>query len=199
MAVRQLSLLAAGVLPARIEDLEGWLAGPGQLVVRGPAARLAVRVGADQPWRVAALSTQLTEAHLSAEVARVAASPAALSVRTAFTVELATMAARWRAGSTKRVPADFALDGARLRSWFLAAGGLGADGDVELGLGPGEEAVWAALGGALAGLGFAPVLHTGSARRPGAPAYRLVGRRRRARLAELLGEPPEGWPQGQWP
>jgi len=53
-----------------------------------------------------------------------------------------------------------------------------------------------AVGAALAAIGLPPVLLSA---RAGGPAYRITGRRRIARLAELVGDPPDAAPEGAWP
>jgi hypothetical protein len=63
-------------------------------------------------------------------------------------------------------------------------------------LGPSDEPAWTAVGAALAAVGLSAALLSP---RAGGPAYRISGRRRIARLAELVGDrpapvPPEAWP-----
>jgi hypothetical protein len=107
-----------------------------------------------------------------------------ITFRTAFSAVLAPLADRWLPTGRKEVPKRFALDGRRLRLWVAAAGSpdgvnafrLRADLDVE---------------DALNAVGL-PVTAVDA-------AYKIVGRRRLARLAELIGEPPAGVPPGAWP
>ncbi|MDT4987693.1 MAG: hypothetical protein QOI74_1787 [Micromonosporaceae bacterium] len=73
-------------------------------------------------------------------------------------------------------------------------GDPGNGGDPTAG---GDEALtWEIVGAGLAAAGLPAVLLTP---RAGGPAYRIVGRRRLARLAELVGEAPAGAPPGGWP
>ncbi|GAA0793738.1 hypothetical protein [Spirilliplanes yamanashiensis] len=82
------------------------------------------------------------------------------------------------------------LSGARLRLWVAAAGTV-EPGGVVLDLDPGADLDQ--VEGALARVGLAPALI--KERR----AFRISGRRRLARLAELVGERPAAAPEGAWP
>jgi hypothetical protein len=118
-------------------------------------------------------------------------------VRTAYSSALAPLGDRWLRGTAKAVPRGFALDGRRLRLWLAAAGAPDGPRGYTLRLGAGDgEQVWQAVGGALATAGL-PAMMLGP--RAGGPAYRLVGRRRMARLVELVGEPPRHAPPEAWP
>lgn len=118
--VSQLSLFSAEARAPSYADLEGLLAGPGQVVTRQRAARIGVVVA--EEWRVDALVAELRRLELDAEV-----EPAeqGTAVRTPFLAELVPIARAWASGAVKRPPQGFALDGARLRWWCLAAGRLG--------------------------------------------------------------------------
>lgn len=190
----QLSFFAAGAAPAAYGDLDGLLAGPGQVVRRGTTARVSVVVPTVDSWRVAALVAGLDELGAQPEVA-VTSDAALTSVRTAWLPELAATAARWARGAAKRPPVGFALDGARLRWWCVAAGAGDAVGHL-LRLGDNDEAVWPTVGGALSSAGLPATL---LGRRGGGPAYRVVGARRLTRLRELVGEPPPAAPYMAWP
>jgi hypothetical protein len=107
----------------------------------------------------------------------------------------------------KHPPGDFTLDGRRLRLWVIAAGRPDGNQAYFLRLGPSDatrlpdfvasgEPVWDKVGGALAAAGLPAVL---LGPRAGGPGYRIVGRRRLARLAELIGEPPSQAPPDEWP
>jgi hypothetical protein len=91
------------------------------------------------------------------------------------------------------------LDGPRLRWWCLCAGTAYLDAAAPmytLALGASDEPAWGSVGAALAAAGIPGVL---VGPRADGPAYRIVGRRRLARLRELVGEPPPGVPAEGWP
>lgn len=97
----------------------------------------------------------------------------------------------------KSAPRDLVLDGRRLRLWLAACGSPDGAQAYALRLGPDDgEDVWQAVGSALAAVGMPAVLVGPGA---GGPAYRVVGRRRLARLGELVGDPPPHAPPGTWP
>jgi hypothetical protein len=95
----------------------------------------------------------------------------------------------------KHPPPGFALDGRRLRLWAIAAGERDGAAAFTLKLGVSDESTWQIVGAALATVGLPPVL---LGPRAGGPAYRIVGRRRLARLAELVGDPPPGVSTENW-
>lgn len=111
-------------------------------------------------------------------------------VRTPFRTDLTPLAARWLDGSVKTVPPDFELNGAVLRVWALAAGSWMESAYV-LGLDPNAPQTHAPLQNALLASGLPCTLI-------GAPALRVTGRRRLARLAELVGSPPQGVAMSTW-
>jgi hypothetical protein len=190
---RQLSLFGVEARPPAPGDLEGLLAGAGQLVRMGGTARISIVV--DAPWRARVL---LAECALRGLVATAEASTVegSIAVRTAFSSALAPLGPVWLRGAVKYPPAGFALDGRRLRLWTAAGGSpAGANGFV-LRLGASDEPAWGPVGAALAGVGL-PATLLGP--RADGPAYRIVGRRRLARLAELVGDPPAQAPAGAWP
>lgn len=184
----QLSFFTAGMRPPEVDDLEGILAGPGQAVRRGDRARLSVRVDAE--WRADALIEACAERGLAARREE----GGDLVVQTVFSRELLELAHRWLRGAVKAPPTGFVLDGARLRLWALAAGTAGHGGYL-LRLGPSDPTAWPAVGGALAAAGV-PAVFVGP--RADGPGYRVVGRRRLARLRELVGDPVAG-ADGDWP
>jgi hypothetical protein len=199
----QLSFFSAAARLPQTADLAGVLCGPAQLVRRddsGGAARISVVL--NDPWRVEAFAAELELRGLDPErVAAVAtdgwanARPAT-SVRTPFTDELAGLADQWSGGGAgKRPPAGLALDGAMLRLWYVVAGRPWEAGHA-LGLGDHDGGAWAAVGALLAKAGL-PATLVGP--RGDGPAYRLTGRRRLARLVELVGDPPPQAPEGSWP
>jgi hypothetical protein len=189
---RQLSLFGVEARPASPLDFEGLLAGAGQVVRMGGTARVSVVV--DQPWRARALLAEATARGLAATCERTEVE-GHIGFRTAYSSALAALGTSWLRGAVKHPPPGFALDGRRLRLWTIAAGGRDGAAAFTLRLGASDEPCWAAIGAALATAGLPAVL---LGPRAGGPAYRLVGRRRLARLAELVGEPPSGSPAGNW-
>jgi len=187
----QMSLFSAAAREPRVTDLDGLLAGPGQVVRRGATARISVVV--TDEWRVGVLTAELATIDITAE--HEAAEPGSTTVRTPWLAELRPVADAWTAGAVKRPPAGWALDGARLRWWCLAAG-WGQPGLYSLALGVSDEPAWQPIGAALAASGVPGVL---VGPRADGPAYRVVGQRRLARLRELVGDPPDGAPEAAWP
>jgi hypothetical protein len=187
----QLSLFSAAAREPRLDDVDGLLAGPGQVVRRTGSARLSVVV--DDGWRVTGLVAELAVLGLEAEIEP--AEPGSVTVRTPWLAELLPVADAWTRGAVKTPPPGWVLDGARLRWWCLAAG-TGQPSVYTLALGPSDEPAWQAVGAALAASGVPGVL---VGPRADGPAYRIVGQRRLARLRELVGDPPEGVPMTQWP
>jgi hypothetical protein len=118
-----------------------------------------------------------------------------LGVRTSYAATLAPLAAAWLRGAVKRPPDGFHLNGPRLRLWAVAAGTAEPLG-FTLRLGASDDACWDPVGAALAAIGLPAVL---LGPRAGGPAYRVTGRRRLARLAELMGDRPPAAPAGVWP
>ncbi|MFF3867403.1 hypothetical protein [Micromonospora sp. NPDC001898] len=98
-------------------------------------------------------------------------------------------------GPVKRPPAGFHLNGRRLRLWVAAAGKSDPPGFL-LRLGVDDEACREPVGAALAAVGLPAALLDAEA---GGPAYRITGRRRLARLADLIGDPPSTAPSLAWP
>lgn len=188
---RQLSVFGVEALPAAPADLEGLLAGPGQVVRMGGTARVSVVV--EERWRAAALVDEVRSRGL--QVSCVLTADEHIGVRTAYSSALAPLGAAWLRGAVKLPPRGFALDGRRLRLWLIAAGQCDRFA-VQLRLGPSDEPAWEPAARALAAAGL-PATLVGP--RAGGPAYRIVGRRRLARLAELVGEAPPQAPDGGWP
>ncbi|MET7371384.1 hypothetical protein [Micromonospora arida] len=189
---RQLVFFGADAAEPTVADLAGLLAGPGEVVRMGGTARLSVQV--DAAWRVHVLVAELASRGLAAsweptEGARHA-------VRTSYTRVLKPLAAAWLHGTTKRPPAAFHLTGRRLRLWLAAAGTPEPPDCFLLRLGADDQECWEPIGVALASAGLAgPLLGPGE----GGPAYRIAGRRRLARLAELVGGAPSAAPADAWP
>jgi hypothetical protein len=188
---QQLSFFSAEALPPSVHDVEGLLCGPGQVVRRADTARVSVVVV--QPWRVAALLDALAVVELEGET--VPSEEGRTAVRTPFAPALLPLARRWTSGAVKLPPPRLHLDGPRLRWWAMAAG-RGDHAGYAFGLGLSDEQAWPAVGAALAAAGV-PGTFVGP--RGDGPAYRIVGRRRLARLRELVGEPPDGVPATDWP
>lgn len=190
-----MSLFSAGAREPQLADLDGLLAGSGQVVRRGREARVTVVVA--DSWRVGALSAELAAVGLEAELDDVVAEDRgpAVAVRTPWCEELRPLADAWTRGAVKIPPADWALDGPRLRWWCMADGHVGP-ATYALMLGPNDQPAWAPVGAALAAAGV-PGMLVGP--RADGPAYRIVGTRRLNRLRELVGEPPAGAALTEWP
>ncbi len=188
----QLSLWSAGTREPAAADLEGLLAGPGHIAVRGAEARIGVVVSANRIDRL--LSALVDDLDLTGEVVDIVGETG-LAVRTPWLTTLRPIAREWQQGAVTRPPAGWSLDGARLRWWCLAAG-RAQDETYLLPVGPTSEAAWPGVGAALSAAGV-----TGAfvGPRAGGPAYRVVGRRRLLRLRELVGDPPPGTPAVDWP
>jgi hypothetical protein len=189
--VSQLSLFGASAREPALADLDGLLAGNGQVVRRDRAARVSVVVA--EPWRADVLATQLSD--LLGLEAETAPAELGLTVRTPWLADLLPMANAWSRGAVKLPPPGWVLDGARMRWWCLAEG-VAAPGVYTLHLGASDQQSWLAVGSALAVAGV-PGLLVGP--RADGPAYRIVGRRRLGRLVELVGDPPAGVPSTAWP
>jgi hypothetical protein len=187
----QLSLFGAAAREPSLADLEGLLAGTAQIVRRGESARLSVVV--EPGWRVGVLVSALAESFdLTPDVIPAETGSA---VGTPWMVELRPLADSWTRGAVKRPPDGWVLDGARLRWWCLADGRRLA-GMYTLALGASDEHAWLSVGSALAAAGIPGAL---VGPRADGPAYRIVGRRRLARLLELVGDRPAGVPDDAWP
>jgi hypothetical protein len=174
-----------------VTDLEGLLCGPAHLVQRADAARISVVV--PDPWRAEALQADLVVLGLDGDV-RPTLRGDGISVRTPFDPRLLPLARRWTRGAHVAPPPDLVLDGGRLRWWLIAAGMPDPLGWL-MKLNP-TEAVWAPAGSALAGAGVCGAF---LGPRGDGPAYRLTGKRRLARLRELIGDPPASAPVEAWP
>lgn len=197
----QLSFFSAAARIPDADDLAGLLCGPAQVVRREDAARVSVVL--TEGWRVETLAAELALRDLDVEVVVADETDGwsgqrggARSVRTPFLASLVPLAESWASGGAgKRMPPRLVLDGPMLRLWYVAAGRPWEAGHA-LGLGEHDEAVWPAVGALLAAGGL-PGAFVGP--RGDGPAYRLTGRRRLTRLAELVGDPPADAPDGTWP
>src|SRR4051794_41510639 len=144
----QMSLFSAAAHEPRLADLDGLLAGPAQVVRRSAPARISVVV--TEEWRVDGLVAEMARVGIVAE--REPAERGSTTIRTPWLAELLPIADAWTAGAVKRPPADWELDGARLRWWCLAAGS-GQPGLYSLALGDSDEPAWQPIGAALAASG----------------------------------------------
>jgi hypothetical protein len=206
---RQLSLFGVEARPASPLDFEGLLAGPGQVVRMGGTARVSIVV--EDAWRARALLGEAARRGLAATCGP-ATVAGHIGFRTAYSSALASLGSTWLRGAVKYPPPGFWLDGLRLRLWAIAAGGPDGVAAFTLRLGASDgagppvpravdpaphvgDAGWGIIGAALAACGLPAVL---LGPRAGGPAYRIVGRRRLSRLAELVGEPPVEFPAGGW-
>jgi hypothetical protein len=190
---RQLSLFGIEAAPPGPADLGGLLAGPGQVVRMGGTARVSVVV--EERWRAAALVGEMKLRNLPATC--VSTVDEHFGVRTPYSSVLAGLASAWLSGAVKLPPAGFALEGRRLRLWMMAAGYRDALA-VTLRIGRCEESVPKTLQRALASVGL-PSDIVGASGRTAGPSLRVSGRRRVARLAELIGDPPPSAPPAEWP
>lgn len=191
--VGQLSFFSAEARTPAKADLAGFLCGPGQAVsfARGTAARVYTELRDE--WRLRPLKQACAERGVTTELCVNEAGTH--FVRTPFCTDLTPLAARWLDvsvnGSVKKVPPDFELNGAVLRVWALAAGSW-MESAYLLGLDPNAPQTHEPLQNALLASGLQCTL-------VGAPALRVTGRRRLARLAELVGSPPHGVAMSTWP
>ena len=187
----QLSIFGIEAHPPQPDDLDGLLAGAGQVVRLGGTARVSIVV--DAAWRVRVLISEFTRRGLATSWDK-ATIEGHFGVRTAYSSRLAPLGARWLRGAVKRPPKDFFLDGQRLRLWCAAAGEPVEEG-YSLHLGSDEEC-WKPVGKALESVGLAATL---LGVRAGGPLFRIEGRKRVAHLAELVGDAPADVPSPQWP
>ena len=109
----------------------------------------------------------------------------AFEVRTAYSSRLNALARAWPPAADKLF-----LGGPRLRLWVAAAGEPRPQG-YALGLDP-DGFLDKVAGAALTRVGLAGTVQAG-------PAYVIAGRRRLARLAELVGDRPAAAPERLWP
>ncbi|MFD2763704.1 hypothetical protein [Micromonospora eburnea] len=189
--IRQPSLFSTEAADPALADLAGLLAGPAEAVRMGGTARISVVVAA--AWRVHVLVAELDARGVAASWEPT--EDGRHLVRTAYATTLAPLATAWLRGAAKRPPAGFHLNGRRLRLWLAAAGSADPAG-FRLGLGPAEEECWPRVRVALAAVGLPAAFVEPD---EGGPAYRIAGRRRVARLAELVGDRPRAAPAAEWP
>jgi hypothetical protein len=196
--IRQLSLFGIEASAPRPADLAGLLFAGGVIrtsdgVEAGPpAAQIEIVVG--QPWRSAAIVAECARRGVAAT--SVAAVSAHVGVRTAFSTALLPLARDWADELGRREPTGMRLGAATLRLWAVAAGFVDASAYV-LPIAVTDLTFRDAVGAALARLGV--VAQLVSPRGGTLPTYRIVGRRRMARLVELVGDPPKQAPADIWP
>jgi len=207
-----MSLFSAEARRPRVTDLAGVLCCQGHVVsFARSAARLSVVV--EEAWRARALAAALLERGIEPELGT--SDEGHPLVRTAFRRDLTWLADYWTRGAVKAVPPNLPLDGAILRLWALAAGrqpdpadraGNNHGGAIGgplgraprtylLGLDPRAPHTHDALAAALSRIGL-PGTVIGT--RGGGPCLRITGRRRLARLTELIGDPPCTAAEGHW-
>lgn len=197
----QLSFYSAEANAPRVADLAGVLCGPGQATGFGAGTAARLSVALDQRSRAGALVAECAARGVEAFAS--SGEDGRALVRTAFRTDLVALAAAWLGdtpggpltGTVKSVPERFALDGVTLRMWALVAGRWSESGYL-LGLDPLSPHTHQPLVDALVLAGMPVGLVDAAA---GGPAARVTGRRRLARLVELVGDVPPGLPAHDWP
>jgi hypothetical protein len=117
---RQLSLFGVEARPPAPLDLEGLLAGAGQVGRMGGTGRVSIVL--DDAWRCGVLRAEL-ELRGLVVTCEPTGEDDRWRLRTAYSAALAPLAARWLDGEGAKVsPRDLALEGRRLRLWVAAAG-----------------------------------------------------------------------------
>jgi len=188
--IRQLSLFGVEASPPGPHDLAGLLIAGGRATL-GPAGA-QVSVGVDHPWRAAALVGECARRTLAATSVATGDDPT--TVRTEFSPRLVALVQAWDGG---RVPRGFVLGGHALRLWLIACAHPAPGGAMDLPFGELDEPGRESIGAALAAVGIGALLVT--ARGGAGHSFRIVGRRRIGRLAEMVGDPPKQAPAGSWP
>lgn len=187
----QFSLFGAEAAEPVLDDLDGVLLAGGHWARLGATARLSIVV-ADM-WRAVALVDEFAERGVTSRTGAIAPAQQGFVARTAFSSALHPQAARWTRGANQGAPPGLVLTVAALRLWAIAAGRADGAGYL-LGTAAATDAAHLVAGAQLARVSLAAVSLT---QRPG-PGWRITSVKRLRRLAELLGEPPEGagsdWP-----
>lgn len=189
--VSQMSLFSADARPPLHSDLAGLLCGPGQVVGFGAGEQARLSIVLLDPGRAPAVRIALAAAGIAAHAVQTESGSTA--VRTAFRCDLVALAREWTRGAVKAVPPGWQLDGAVLRLWALAAGRPDERGGYLLGLDPHAPQTHDPLVTATTRAGIPP------ARVSRGPALRISGTRRVRRLLELVGPPPPGIGEQDWP
>lgn len=195
IAPAQPSLFSAELAVPELDDLGGLLAAHGQLAGGPGGPRLSILLA--ESWRAHTLAAACARRGVAAEVIAVPADGEheALLVRSERSPRLGAVAERWTRGAVKAAPADLVVDAGLLRLWTIAAGRPGPLGYL-LGLDPHATGTHQPLVAAMARAGLpGPLVGVQS----GAFAVRVTGVRRLARLAEMVGSPPDDAPVGSWP
>lgn len=143
-------------------------------------------------WRAHALCCAFRTRGVDAEVDRL--DDGRPVVRSAYRADLVALARAWTRGAVKAAPPDLDLDGPLLRLWVLAAGRRHGPAYL-LGLDPHAPGTHDPLLTASRRSGLGATIGGDRAE----PVLRIVGRRRQARLAELVGEAPRSLIDGIWP
>lgn len=185
----QLSFFSAETEEPSLDDLSGVLAARGQSVRSDAGSRVSIIVV--EQWRATAIVDAMGDAGLIAEV--VPSDEGTLIARTAVCHELDALHRRWSSGAVKAMPGGWVPSPRALRLWTVAAGEREGERYL-LGLDAHAPESHAPLATALMRVGIAPTL-VGT--RGQHPALRIAGKRRLARLAEYVGQPPDGaddWP-----
>jgi hypothetical protein len=186
----QFSLFGAAAAEPSLGDLDGVLLAGGHWVRSPSGARLSVVVA--ERWRAAALTAAFADLSMADQQGPRDAE-FGYAVRTEFSALLVPHAKRWTRGANIGPPPGFELSPGGLRLWAIAAGRTDTAGYVLATAMP-DDPVHQEAGAQLARLGLAAV----SLASRGGPGWRITSTKRLRRLAELLGERPEGadmdWP-----
>jgi hypothetical protein len=188
----QFSLFGAAAAPPSVDDLDGVLLGGGHWVRVGADARLSVVV--NDRWRADALHAAFWERGVGEPDDPIGPAEGGHAVRTAVTPTLVRPAAKWTRGANEGPPPGFVVSPGGLRLWAITAGHLDDAGYLFATAEP-DDRIYSAAGAQLSRLGLAAVSLTA---RGGGPGWRITSTKRLRRLAELLGEVPEGAEQ-DWP
>jgi hypothetical protein len=187
----QFSLFGAEVAQPQLHDLDGLILAGGDFT-RADQDRIArLSVVVDSPWRVLALQAEFARRGLTSDVAP--APSGGTTVRSEFSTDVGGLAGRWVRSAVSRLPADLELSASGLRLWCIANGQVEPVGYL-LGVGDPGGPIHRAAGAQLARLGVAAVEVSGRA----SAGWRVTSTKRIRRLAELVGESPDGG-QAQWP
>ena len=189
---RQLSLFGAGASPPEPADLAGLLLAGGEIIRQGELAQISIIL--HHPWRAAAIVAECARRGLAATTVSTVDEP--IGVRTAYAEALGPLARAWTDDLGRRSPRNPSLDGRILRLWALAVGHREGTAYV-LAIAEPDQPFRDAVGAALAGMGIAAQLI--SRRGRAGEMFRIVGRRRLDRLAEMVGDPPKQAPPDIWP
>jgi hypothetical protein len=188
----QFSLFGAEAAQPSVEDVDGVMLAGGQWVRGSGTARLSVLV-ADR-WRADALAVEFAQ-RAPADPDAVVAANEGYSVRTGFSADLGTQAARWLHGAREEPPPGLSLTPGGLRLWTIVTGRPDGSGYL-LGTARADPAVHLAAGAQLARLGLAAVAIGGR----GASGWRITSARRLRRFTEIVGAAPDcagpDWPGG---